>query len=65
MSISAFPTVLPKDWDSVNEGMTLRDYFAAQALPALIALYCNTEAPREITKRSYRMADLMLEARDE
>ena len=65
MSISAFPTVLPKDWDSVNEGMTLRDYFAGQALPALIAQYCETETPREITKRAYRMADLMLEARDE
>jgi len=63
--MSAFPTVLPKDWDSVNEGMTLRDYFAGQALPALTTQYCNTETPREITKRAYRMADLMIEARGE
>lgn len=62
--ISAFPVAVPADWDSVHEGMTLRDYFAAQALPALITQYCNTETPMEITKRAYRVAALMIEARD-
>ena len=51
--IPAFP-------DEYNEGMTLRDYFAAKAM----VLY----EPREVyvhkaAKRSYELADAMLEAR--
>jgi hypothetical protein len=72
MSISAFPTVLPKDWDSVNEGMTLRDYFAGQALIGLLAArhinphdYPPKRAAEISAEKSYAIADAMLEARDE
>lgn len=46
--------------DDFNEGMTLRDYFAAKAM----VLY----EPREVyvhkaAKRAYELADAMLEAR--
>ena len=60
--MNAFPIAIPANCDGFEDGMSLRDYFAGQALPALIAQYCETETPRDITKRAYRMADLMLEA---
>lgn len=47
-----------------REGMTLRDYFAAKALPALIALY-ETNFSGEITQKAYFYADAMLESRKE
>jgi hypothetical protein len=69
--ISAFPTVLPKDWDSVNEGMTLRDYFAGQALVGLLAGqhinphdYPLKRAAEISAEKSYAIADAMIEARD-
>lgn len=51
-----------------SEGMTLRDYFAAKALQAIIqtdgpntnATYDDTDA-----RRAYKYADAMLKARDE
>lgn len=59
-------------------GMTLRDYFAAKALPALIAEPCWCEGADPVfsrlgkdgkdeaemfAKAAYRLADAMLEAR--
>lgn len=47
--------------------MTLRDYFAAQAMQAQIGNPLNLgsdEAHRLIAERAYRMADVMLKARD-
>lgn len=54
-----------------EEGMALRDYFAAKALPAVFKDYC--EAARvdgwdqdwrhEVAAESYQMADAMLKAR--
>ena len=44
-----------------HEGMTLRDYFAAKAMQALVqANYFDTTA-----KMAYEMADAMLEARQQ
>jgi len=64
MSISAFPH---KDQFPAQKGMTLRDYFAAQALVGLLAgresrrMFTNEDA----TKSAYYMADAMLEAREQ
>ncbi len=49
-----------------SPGMTLRDYFAGQALVGLLA---NTDCTRgaghlEIPTRAYQVADVMLAARD-
>jgi hypothetical protein len=45
----------------VNEGMTLRDYFAAKAMQALMPTnYIDSNA-----KVAYQMADAMLKAREE
>jgi hypothetical protein len=69
--MNAFPTVLPKDWDSVNEGMTLRDYFAGQALVGLLAGqhinphdYPLKRAAEISAEKSYAIADAMIEVRD-
>lgn len=46
----------------VSEGMSLRDYFAAQALPAIIKIY-EGQFPMHITEiveSAYQIADEML-----
>ena len=54
-----FPTNHP-----AHEGMTLRDYFAGQALAGRQA---NSSTPFDIyaAKYAYHIADIMLEARGE
>ena len=47
----AFPTVIPHDYKGAFFGMTLRDYFAGQALFGLVL------------DRSYNLADVMMKAR--
>lgn len=58
----AFPT----DWYPTDgkpfQGMTLRDYFAAQALPACIQ-FCERERWNWAADRAYEIADAMLKAR--
>ena len=47
----------------IYDGMTLRDYFAAQAVQGLLASEVN--APLKVFAiRAYAMADAMLEARN-
>lgn len=53
-------------------GMSLRDYFAAKALPAIIAAYIEANGrcigtdhfPGNTTAHAYRVADAMLAARE-
>jgi len=65
--MNAFPTVFPKDWDSFEDGMTLRDYFAGQALTGLLAgRQPNNAYPLEyLAETSYATADAMIKARGE
>jgi hypothetical protein len=54
----AFPSEL-------SSGMTLRDYFAAKAMEALILEVADWKyMPNEIANFAYAQADAMLEARD-
>ena len=64
---AAFPVVVPADWDSVQNGMSLRDYFAGQALIGLLAgRQPNNAYPLEyLAETSYATADAMLKARGE
>ena len=59
----AFPTgtgVTP-----YNSGMTLRDYFAAQAMQGIFASDpVSTMTNERIAKESYDLADAMLKARE-
>ena len=43
------------------QGMTLRDYFAAKALPQCFEVSATTDIA---AKEAYRMADAMLKARE-
>ena len=54
------------DWD---RGMTLRDWFAGQALIGLIQGYATaygspTSAPDEVVNEAFSYADAMIAARD-
>jgi hypothetical protein len=54
----AFPTK-PGHW--MEEGMTLRDYFAAKAMAAQIAT--TYYSAKDVAKFAYEMADAMLAER--
>jgi hypothetical protein len=64
----AFPTVM---LDKPEGGMSLRDYFAAKTLPALIANFLAKELDEEdplgwmegLAMDAYSMADAMLKQR--
>jgi hypothetical protein len=61
----AFPVLIidrPKELAHFN-GMTLRDYFAAKAMQAVIARGDDTNRPG-MAEWSYAMADAMLKARE-
>ena len=61
----AFPTTKPLEhWGDPNQGMTLRDYFAAKAIIAYHSdgEFSNSE---DVANWCYRLADAMLEAREE
>jgi hypothetical protein len=66
---SAFPFSSIDGWSS--DGMTLRDYFAAQAMTGMVMAYAVTghkpsddqlNVP-EMAERCYELADAMLEER--
>ena len=68
----AFPRDSYKDNETgllvQQNGMTLRDWFAGQALPELILAYTQaygspTSAPDEIVTEAYHFADAMLAKR--
>lgn len=63
---AAFP-ILDPNGSYYNEGMTLRDYFAAKALQATdLEQYANVygnEWAERVAKDSYLMADAMLKQR--
>jgi len=58
----AFPSPRWEGWGSPQEGMTLRDYFAAKAMQGLCAN--NNTDPFVISKAAYIVADAMLKARE-
>jgi hypothetical protein len=65
--ISAFPMAVPENWDSYQDGMTLRDYFAGQALIGYLSGSITSigGTKSDVAKWVYEFADEMIEARDE
>ena len=61
----AFPGPVPPGQATPQKGMTLRDYFAAKAMHALVEKYEREDAiiPDTVAERSYQYANAMLEAR--
>jgi hypothetical protein len=66
--MKAFPTTYRNYDESISHdctGMTLRDYFAAKAMQALVAKTVDEDEPAEIAaEAAYMFADAMMEARD-
>ncbi len=65
---TAFPLPLGSETVEGQEGMTLRDYFAAKAMQGILANpgqldSLNADSIKWVTNDSYRMADAMLAAR--
>jgi hypothetical protein len=64
----AFPTTKPLEhWGDPNQGMTLRDYFAAAFVASghVFVTLSAGNTPEEGAKQSYALADAMLKAREE
>jgi hypothetical protein len=64
----AFPTTKPLEhWGDPNQGMTLRDYFAAKAMQGLLAGTLTPEivwSQSDVAETAYNVADAMLKARE-
>ena len=60
----AFPTTKPLEhWGDPNQGMTLRDYFAAKAMHAILSNPEFGGEDTDIAGSAYWAADAMLKAR--
>ena len=60
----AFPNEGFNGWGKPEEGMTLRDYFAAKAMQGFAATLFDGYLAKEIADRAYVVADAMLKARE-
>jgi hypothetical protein len=62
---STFKSLHPEEQQVHRWGMTLRDYFAAKAMEALILEVADWKyMPNEIANFAYTQADAMLKARN-
>ena len=59
--ISAFPMAVPENWDSIQDGMTLRDWFAGQALAS--GTYTDSDDVW-MSEQCYIIADAMIAERN-
>jgi hypothetical protein len=62
--MKAFPNL---DFHTLNQGMDLRDYFAAKVMQELVKVWVETDivSPEMITKDAYKIADAMMKVRAE
>ena len=67
MNQPAFPSTFHNGWGEPETGMTLRDYFAAKAMQAMITHPdSRDDADASVyAKGAYEMADAMMKARSE
>lgn len=63
---------IAKEYEIDQNGMTLRDYFAAKAMQTYLAdkdlidmfLYMNADVKEQVALIAYQMADAMMKARE-
>jgi len=48
-----------------QQGMDLRDYFAAKAMQGMMADHTRDNYPEEIAEYAYKIADAMVEVRED
>ncbi len=65
MNTPAFPSPRWEGWGSPQEGMTLRDYFAARAMSYWLCIPIDKEQLNKVAVESYKVADAMLKAREQ
>ena len=63
MKTPAFPQQFNGTTEPSLSGMTLRDYFAAKAMQALISEPSLKASMDEFAHRAYQIADIMMEER--
>jgi hypothetical protein len=63
MKTPAFPQQFNGTTEPSLSGMTLRDYFAAKAMQALISEPSLKATMDEFAHRAYQIADIMMEER--
>ena len=65
--IQAFPNEGFNGWGKPQEGMTLRDYFAAKAMESMLPLFSDRPLKeiQEVSTKAYAMADLMMKEREQ
>jgi hypothetical protein len=61
--IPAFPKTPFIKIGTPQNGMTLRDYFAAKVMQGLLVQVSLTATAEEFAKKSYKLADAMMKAR--
>jgi hypothetical protein len=62
---AAFPVSFESENATGNEGMYLRDYFAAKAMQSIVNNYMvSQDAGLEIATKAYEIADAMLKERN-
>ena len=61
----AFPNEGFNGWGEPFQGMTLRDYFAAKAMQAMVSVPEVDMSHDSYAQWAYRQADAMLKARNE
>lgn len=60
----AFPNEGFNGWGEPQQGMTLRDYFAAKAMQSMCLTVKREQDVEIIPEAAYKMADAMLRARE-
>lgn len=65
MRMKAFPTLADNGHITTQDGMDLRDYFAAKVIQGIVAnsAFESIEGMLEATQVAYLIADAMMEAR--
>ena len=63
-SLPAFPNEGFNGWGEPFQGMTLRDYFAAKAMQAMVSVPDVDMSHESYADWAYRQADAMLKARE-
>lgn len=50
--------------DNYSNGLTMRDWFASQALGAAFSVHCIADGADHLANMAYEVADAMMVARD-